>query len=359
MKAKFMNAMLTVAAAGSCVSAGDCYQTFRDRMSGVQTREQVYTLVASYLDCVRDDGWAVDPSRVDRWQPADDLRGLEGACSAPREPAVADGRVVRPDVRGLPTCSAPREPALFDGFVDRPDTRGPQTCFGPREPGLADGLVARPDTREPGSGSPACQVPGGSDALRLPVLGFNETSTGYQEVDAGGWTLPELWVGVAPELWVGVDCPPPLNRVPGSVTVRVFAFGDGTGTEVAWMPVAPDKDVEGQFGTVEVPFDRLPHEGVLVLEGHVDGVKDVQYAMPAYFNRAYVCDGVKPGGPAGDACPADFTGDGGANVDDVLAFLAAFGASLPPADMNGDAAFNVDDVLLFLEAFSDGCPGAS
>lgn len=57
------------------------------------------------------------------------------------------------------------------------------------------------------------------------------------------------------------------------------------------------------------------------------------------------------------ACPADLTGEGELNIDDVLAFLDAFAAEEPAADFAEPfGAFNIDDVLGFLDAFAAGCP---
>lgn len=56
-------------------------------------------------------------------------------------------------------------------------------------------------------------------------------------------------------------------------------------------------------------------------------------------------------------CPADITGEGTLNIDDVLAFLSAFSAGEPAADFAEPmGTFNVDDVLGFLGAFAAGCP---
>jgi hypothetical protein len=60
---------------------------------------------------------------------------------------------------------------------------------------------------------------------------------------------------------------------------------------------------------------------------------------------------VIPGG-----CPADFNGDGTANVADFLAYLAAFAAADPRADQDGNGAVNVADFLAFLRAYAGGCP---
>lgn len=59
---------------------------------------------------------------------------------------------------------------------------------------------------------------------------------------------------------------------------------------------------------------------------------------------------------AGTPCPADFNGDDVVNVQDFLAFLAAYAAGEPRADFTGDGQVNVQDVLAFLTAYASGCP---
>lgn len=56
------------------------------------------------------------------------------------------------------------------------------------------------------------------------------------------------------------------------------------------------------------------------------------------------------------ACPADVSGDGNLDVDDVLAFLASFANRGNKADFAAPiGTFNVDDVLGFLGEFAEGC----
>lgn len=57
------------------------------------------------------------------------------------------------------------------------------------------------------------------------------------------------------------------------------------------------------------------------------------------------------------ACPADLTGEGTLNIDDVLAYLDAFADELPAAAFAAPCdVFNIDDVLGFVDAFAGGCP---
>lgn len=58
----------------------------------------------------------------------------------------------------------------------------------------------------------------------------------------------------------------------------------------------------------------------------------------------------------GNACVADFTGDGMLNFFDVSAFLIAYGSMNPIADLTGEGAFDFFDISAFLNAFNAGCP---
>ena len=56
-----------------------------------------------------------------------------------------------------------------------------------------------------------------------------------------------------------------------------------------------------------------------------------------------------------EPCPADFDGNGVANVNDLLAFLGAFRTQDASADFDGSGVVNVNDLLGFLGAFRAGC----
>lgn len=59
----------------------------------------------------------------------------------------------------------------------------------------------------------------------------------------------------------------------------------------------------------------------------------------------------------GAGCPADLTGEGDLNIDDVLAFVDGFATMDPVADFAPPAGvFNIDDVIAYLDAFAAGCP---
>ncbi len=63
--------------------------------------------------------------------------------------------------------------------------------------------------------------------------------------------------------------------------------------------------------------------------------------------------GTLPDGPP--ACPADFNGAGGLNVQDIFDFLAAWFAGNPSADFNHANGIGVQDIFDFLRAWFAGC----
>lgn len=55
-------------------------------------------------------------------------------------------------------------------------------------------------------------------------------------------------------------------------------------------------------------------------------------------------------------CPADLTGDGTLNLDDVDAFIAAYLGGDPAADLDANGSVNLDDLDAFIASFLAGCP---
>ncbi|MCI0677269.1 MAG: dockerin type I domain-containing protein, partial [Phycisphaerales bacterium] len=55
------------------------------------------------------------------------------------------------------------------------------------------------------------------------------------------------------------------------------------------------------------------------------------------------------------ACPTDINADGTVNVIDLLAVIAAWGATSGPADINSDGVVNIIDLLAVISAWGP-CP---
>ncbi|MCH2134727.1 MAG: proprotein convertase P-domain-containing protein [Phycisphaerales bacterium] len=54
-----------------------------------------------------------------------------------------------------------------------------------------------------------------------------------------------------------------------------------------------------------------------------------------------------------DDCPGDATGDGVADVNDILAVIDAYGSNDPDADLDGDGLVGVNDILLLLSWYGE------
>lgn len=55
------------------------------------------------------------------------------------------------------------------------------------------------------------------------------------------------------------------------------------------------------------------------------------------------------------SCAADLTGDGVANIFDILRFFDLFGAGDASADLAADGSLDIFDILAFFEVFGAGC----
>ncbi len=61
-------------------------------------------------------------------------------------------------------------------------------------------------------------------------------------------------------------------------------------------------------------------------------------------------------GDAVEPCPADLSGDGVVNADDLLEVLGNFGGAGPDGDTDGNGTVNADDLLAVLAVFGSPCP---
>jgi hypothetical protein len=79
-----------------------------------------------------------------------------------------------------------------------------------------------------------------------------------------------------------------------------------------------------------------------------------------YFNsfRGWQVDGVQfivTDVVCGNACYADFNGDGTLDLFDFLGFTNAFNAQDPEANCDGQGGFDLFDFLCFTNEFNAGC----
>lgn len=103
----------------------------------------------------------------------------------------------------------------------------------------------------------------------------------------------------------------------------------------------------GRFETVtEIDFTSEPHEtGRSQYNGKRRMVMTLEFETLTY--------GVFE---ATVGCLADFSGDGGLDVFDFLAFQNLFVTGDPLADLNTDRVFDIFDFLAFQDAYAGGCP---
>jgi hypothetical protein len=105
----------------------------------------------------------------------------------------------------------------------------------------------------------------------------------------------------------------------GSNTFQIELFFDGT-IRITWLSIdAPD--------------------GIVGISGG-DG-------MPSDYEET----DMSAAGPCVEPCPADLDGSGAVDVADMLALLAAWGATSGPADLNNDGLVDVDDLLILMAAW--------
>jgi len=135
-------------------------------------------------------------------------------------------------------------------------------------------------------------------------------------------------------------------------------FDNAGGAQVASGSVLEATiDLAGEFGVVP---DRV-HLAVATFGTDDGGALDATNQVPA----AVVVDGDVQASEYlvleltdAPSCPADVSGDGSVNADDLLAVLGNFGASgvtRAEGDATGDGLVNADDLLAVLAAFGTAC----
>jgi hypothetical protein len=81
------------------------------------------------------------------------------------------------------------------------------------------------------------------------------------------------------------------------------------------------------------------------------------HAVTALYNNFENTGLIPDGNSLGDVapCPADFSGDGSVDGDDVLDFFSAWDQSDRRADVNRDDSVDGDDVIAFFARWDGGC----
>jgi hypothetical protein len=174
----------------------------------------------------------------------------------------------------------------------------------------------------PGGGATVADVDGGPTELISPIIDLAGTDA---TISYDRWFYCED-VGTADADVLKTEI---SNN--GGTTWAVVHQTDGTGS--SWESVnfrvgqyvAPTSQVRLRFTTSDSPNNSVTEAGIDNLT--VDEL---------------VCT---------EPCAADVSGDGTVNVDDLLAVIAAWGATSGPADVDQDGIVNVNDLLLVIGAW--------
>jgi hypothetical protein len=120
----------------------------------------------------------------------------------------------------------------------------------------------------------------------------------------------------------------------GETAHTVYSNLDGTGT--SWSDFTY---LDGR-GTRIASTADINEDGITdIITGQASGFISIHYGF---------------GSDAG--CLADLTGDGTADIFDVLAFVEAYNISDLSVDFTGDGNVDIFDVLAFIDAYNTGCP---
>ncbi len=118
-----------------------------------------------------------------------------------------------------------------------------------------------------------------------------------------------------------------------------------TGEVVASSETITISDLGGRDN---IALGTLTISGVTFDELHLYATFGDEFSLPRIL-----IDDITFGG---EACAADFDGDGSLTIFDFLAFQNAFDAGEATADFDGDGSLTIFDFLAFQNAFDAGCP---
>lgn len=168
-------------------------------------------------------------------------------------------------------------------------------------------------------------VSGGTSALLTPSFGLGGVHSAALHCD----------------VWIGCDD----AGGEGEDTLTVACSTDGGAT---WTPLAEERST---FRWVHRVYD---------LSGLIASGSDVRFRFtvgdsPDDSITEAAVDSVRVVADRCSGCPADFDGDGDADLQDLHRFTDAFQAQTPGADTDNDGDVDLNDLLLFLFAFEPGC----
>jgi len=214
------------------------------------------------------------------------------------------------------------------------------------------GTAAQPeDDHTPGAGNTDCfitgQQPFGGD------LGTNDVDNGKTTLISPNINLEGSSGAVISYVrWYSND----TGNQPNANVFKVDVSDDGGATWTNVETVGPSGDeviggwIPASF-TVEQFVDLTNEVRVRFVaeDDPSDGEGSIVEAGVDDFNvERFECEQID--------CPADFNGDGEANILDFVAFQGAFAAGDSSADCNGDDSLNILDFTCFQAVFAAGCP---
>ena len=135
----------------------------------------------------------------------------------------------------------------------------------------------------------------------------------------------------------------PYDDNPNEEVGNFARFSDGSSenfAHVGWITLA----VEG------VPVNSTPVIPVMGLTWPGDHSATVAFTVDMNTPMMFIDMSVQIL-PAVTPCPADVNGDGGVNILDLLAVVAAWGTADASADVNNDGTVNITDLLAVVSAW--------
>jgi hypothetical protein len=183
--------------------------------------------------------------------------------------------------------------------------------------------------------------PNTGDTVEHTLVDIDMTHDGIGHVDINGSTLhvniPEFTIDVVID--PAVIAPGQAGELHLEVDNGVLVSASGTGLYAGSVP---------PLG-INIPFDVPMPPIVLDYDLNLDQTQPWEVTAEMGGGGDALSD-------AAGACPADLTGDGILDLEDINAFILGFVEMLPQSDLNGDGIWDLEDIGLFIESFTSGCP---
>ncbi len=146
---------------------------------------------------------------------------------------------------------------------------------------------------------------------------------------------------------------------PVSSTVTI-SDGDVTITG-SFIPMLPNLSENTSTATYDCTLPPQTISSIATTTAAGSGSKTWEYSIPSGVDLVIVRRTViaHSGTVGADCtalpCVADFNGDGGVTIEDLIDFMTAYENGDLSADINGDGGVTIEDLIAFLEHFEAGC----